>query len=194
MTNDENEGATTMDIQEPSAPGSEQAKWSVQFKVEKYDGDWTPEQIAAGEADASLTEVFESKGNMLLNAGVQRLLDKLIGAAGQALDNTHARIGVGNGTTTAAAANTDLSAAAGAANRYFMTMDATFPSRSSQTLTFKATFGTGDGNFAWQEWGIDAGTAGGTTVTAPLLNRKVESMGTKSAGATWVHTATIVIS
>jgi hypothetical protein len=58
-------------------------------------------------------------------------------------------------------------------------------------------FGTADGNFAWQEWGIDIGTAtvsSGNTVNAVLLNRKVASNGTKASGQTWTATATITIS
>lgn len=172
-------------------PGFERFKWQAHLSVLKFEGEVTPEMFASGEAVPY--EVVEVDGNMLLNAGIQRILDKLIGAAGQVLDNTHARIGVGNSTTAAAASQTDLQAASGSGNRQFKLMDATFPSRSSQTLTFQATFGTTIGNFAWNEWGIDAGTADGTTVTAPLLNRKVESMGTKTSANTWIAVATATL-
>lgn len=173
--------------------GGDSGHWMAAIRIDKYDGDY---QSAASIEAASIepTDIFQGTGNMLMNAGIQRMLDKLIGAAGQVMDNTHARVGAGNSTTAAAATQTDLQASAGSTNRYFMTMDATFPSRASQTLTFKSTFASADGNFAWQEWGIDAGTAAGNTVTAPLLNRKVESMGTKSTGQTWVATVTITIS
>jgi hypothetical protein len=60
-----------------------------------------------------------------------------------------------------------------------------------------AVFGTADGNFAWEEWGLDVGTAtvtAGTTVNAVLLNRKVASNGTKASGQTWTATATITFS
>ena len=58
-------------------------------------------------------------------------------------------------------------------------MDATFPSRASQTVTWQSSHTSGLSNFAWQEWGIDNGTANSTTVVTPLLNHKVESLGTK---------------
>jgi hypothetical protein len=166
----------------------ERLAWHVNFQVEKWHRE---EEFLAG---APPDETLRDSGNILLNAGINRLEDLLIGAGGQALDNTHCRIGAGDGTTAVAATDTDLSAAAGSTHRWFQVMDATYPSRSSQTITFKATFGTGDGNFTWNEWGIDAGTASGNTVTAPLLNRKIASLGTKTAGATWAFTVTLTIS
>lgn len=136
--------------------------------------------------------VVEVHGNLLCNAGIQRMLDLLIAAGGQALDATHSRMGVGDSTTAATAADTDLGAAAGSSHRQFVTMNATFPSRASQTNTWQADFTSGLANFAWQEWGIDAGTANGTTVTAPLLNHKVESLGTKATG-TWTLSGAITV-
>lgn len=181
-------------MQAADTPVGEKIHWKVLTTVDKYKGDYASEAdiLAAGiEAYERVT----SEGNLLMNAGIQRMLDLLIGAGGQALDNTHARLGVGNSSTAESASQTDLQASAGSSNRQFVTMDATFPSRSSQTLTFKASFTSTLGNFQWLEWCIDAGTANGTTVTAPMLNRKVPSggMGTKSSGTTWVLTVTITI-
>lgn len=143
--------------------------------------------------------IIEVEHNLLVNAGIQRLEDLLIGAGGQAYVNTYARIGVGNGSGTAAAGDTDLSAAAGSANRWFQSMAATFPSRAAQTLSFKSSYASADGNFVWNEWGIDQGGAGastsGNTVGAPLLNHKTSAaLGTKASGATWDFTATLVVS
>lgn len=157
--------------------------WQMHAMVEKYESD---EAFMRG---ASPYEVVEAEGNILVNAGIQRLEDLLIGAGGTAFNNGNSRIGVGNSTTAAAAGQTDLQGA----SKYFMTMDATFPSRSSQTITWKATFASGVAQFAWEEWCIDNGTAAGSTVTTPILNRKVQAFGTKGA-TTWVHTATLVIS
>jgi hypothetical protein len=156
--------------------------WNVLARVEKYESD---EALARGDAPY---EVVEAKDNLLLNNGIARLLDLLIGAGGQAYTNANSRIGVGNSNTAAAASQTDLAGA----SKYFMTMDATFPSRSAQTVTWKATFASGVAQFAWEEWGIDVGTTAGTTVVVPLLNRKVQSFGTKGATA-WVFTVTITI-
>jgi hypothetical protein len=70
---------------------------------------------------------------------------------------------------------------------------------SSGVMTVVATFGTSVGNFHWQEWGIDGGTANGTTVTADgnttpgLVNHKITDLGTKTSAASWVFTVTITI-
>lgn len=164
---------------------AEHLNWGVHTTVEKW----------ADEADfatgAAPDEVQEIEGNLLLNAGITRLLNLLIAAGGQAFNNTNCRIGVGDTATAAAATDTDLAAPT---NKYWMTMDATYPSVSAQTVTFKATYASGVANFAWAEWGIDAGTAANTgPVVAPMLNRKVASMGTKVSGATWVLTTTITV-
>jgi hypothetical protein len=68
-------------------------------------------------------------------------------------------------------------------------------SLGTRTLTFQATFGTADGNMAWNEWGIDFGTASGNTVTAPLFNRKAGiAQGTKASGQTWTATGVLTFS
>jgi hypothetical protein len=136
--------------------------------------------------------VETSLHNLLLNAGIARLEDKFIGAAGQVYDAAHSRIGVGNSATAAAATQTDLQAVAGAANRQFKLCDQG-PTRASQTVTWRATFASGEAVFVWTEWGIDEGTADGTTVAATMLNRKVANPGTKGA-AVWVFTVTVTIS
>jgi hypothetical protein len=77
-------------------------------------------------------------------------------------------------------------------------MDATYPSVSAGVITFKSTFASADGNFAWNEWGIDVATAtvaSGTTVGACLLNHKTSAaLGTKASGSSWAFTATITLS
>jgi hypothetical protein len=123
-------------------------------------------------------------------------------ASNQALDATHARIGTGNSATAAVDTDTDLNAAAGSGNRQFQLVDSAptvGSGASSGVVTMVATFGTGVGNYAWQEWGIDGGTASGTTVTSEgnttpgLCNHKVTSLGTKTSAASWVFTITITI-
>lgn len=142
-------------------------------------------------------EVVEVAGNLLTTAGLNRITSLIIAGGGQAATNTSARLGVGNSTTAAAVGQTDLQAAAGAGNRQFKVMDATYPQQSNGVLTFKSTFATGDANFAWEEWCVDIGTptvADGTTVNALMLNRKVQSLGTKTSAGTWALTATITLS
>jgi hypothetical protein len=136
--------------------------------------------------------VSEVEGNLITNAGWTRLMNLLTNqGATQALDATHARVGVGNGATAETYADTDLAAAAGSANRWFQLVSGA-GALGTRTLTFAATFGTADGNFAWTEFGIDFGTASGNTVTAPLFNRKAGiAQGTKAAGQTWTVSAVL---
>lgn len=162
--------------------------WRPVLTVEKFHGD---------DLTATPYETVVAEGNLLTTAGLQRLTNLVIGAGGQAASNTAARIGVGNSATAAAVGQTDLQASAGSSNRFFMTMDASFPTAVSGVLTFKATFATTDANFVWAEWGVDIGTptvTSGTTVNATLLNRAVQALGTKTSAGTWVATATITIS
>jgi hypothetical protein len=140
--------------------------------------------------------VSELTGNLITNAGWTRLMNLLTNqGATQAYDAAHTRIGVGDGTTPAEAyADTDLAAAAGSTHRWFQLVSGA-GTLGTRTLAWSATFGTSDGNFAWNEFGIDAGTASGNTVTAPLLNHKVGiAQGTKASGQTWTATATLTFS
>lgn len=192
-----------------TAADGDAAQWEARAVVEK----WSPEQTARAQAlagtDEQLSpedlrrlvgapdEVTEVGGNMLLTAGLARLVSLLAGAGGQALTNTATRLGVGNSSTAAAAGQTDLQAAAGAANRWFAPMDAGYPQIAGNVATFRATFGAGDGNFEWAEWGIDVDAptvTPGATVGALLFNRKVAALGTKAAGAVWTLTTTVTIS
>lgn len=134
-------------------------------------------------------------GNLITNAGWTRLMNLLTNQGGtQALDATHARIGVGNSNTAEAYADTDLGASAGSSNRWFQLVSGA-GTLGTRTLAFSATFATGDGNFAWNEFGLDFGTASGNTVTAPLFNHKAGiAQGTKASGQTWTATATITFS
>lgn len=140
-------------------------------------------------------DVSEVDGNLITTAGLTRLTSLLTAGGGQAITNTSARIGVGNGAGTAAVGDTDLSASAGSANRWFQIMDATFPQTSGGVLTLKSTFASADGNFAWNEFGIDIGTptvSSGNTVAAVLFNHKTSiAQGTKASGQSWAATATV---
>jgi hypothetical protein len=140
------------------------------------------------------------RGNLITNAGWGRLLTLGIAGGGTAYAASSTRIGAGNGTGTAAGNATDLTAAAGSGNRWFqlvsgagtVTNGTGTSGTGSATLAFSATFGTGDGNFAWNEFGIDQGTGSSATVTATLLNLKTSiAQGTKASGQTWTATATL---
>lgn len=173
-------------------------------------GTFTPAQLVAADAalrrDLAPYEVAEFT-NILLNAGITALWNIFFGntsaanTAGSAaganavFNNAQARIGIGDSSTAAAATQTDLQAAT---NKYWQVMDATFPSVSGQGISFKATIGSGNANFAWNEWGCD--NCGGSNATSTtrsggsMLNRAVSAQGTKAVGQTWVPTATITLS
>ena len=106
-----------------------------------------------------------------------------VGAAVTAFNNANSYIGVGDSTTAHAVAQTDLQAAT---NKLRKAMDATYPSGGTNVLTFRSTFATADANFAWNEWGVFNASSGGT-----MLNRKVESLGTKTNTQTWQFTVTL---
>lgn len=121
----------------------------------------------------------------LTDAGRNHLVQAGIGAGVTAFSNANAHIGVGDSSTAFAAGQTDLQAAT---NKLRKAMDATYPTGAANVLTFRATFGTGDANFAWNEWGIFNAASAGT-----MLNRKVESLGTKTNTQTWQFTTTLTI-
>lgn len=150
----------------------------------------TDQQFA--EINAKSFHTTEVVGNLITNAGWTRLMNLLTNqGATQALDATHARIGAGNSSTAEAYTDTDLVAAAGSANRWFQLVSGA-GSLGTRTLAFSASFASADGNFAWNEFGLDFGTASGNTVTAPLFNRKAGiAQGTKASGQVWTVTATI---
>lgn len=185
-------------------------RWSPVAVVDKFDAEQTRWlQSRVGQRiplqhrhflDAGLRpfEQAESIGNLLTTAGLTRLMSLLIAGGGQGATNTATRLGTGNGAGSAAIGDTDLGASAGSSNRWFQTMDATYPSVAASVMTAKATFASADGNYAWNEWGLDIGTptvSSGATVNATLLNHKTSAaLGTKVAGQTWALTVTITIS
>lgn len=101
-------------------------------------------------------------------------------------DAANAYLGAGDSSTAYAAAQTDLQAAS---NKLRKGMEATYPQRSANALTFQSLFGTGDANFAWNEWGLFNASSAGT-----MMSRKVESLGTKTSAQSWLFTATITVS
>jgi len=146
-------------------------------------------------------EVMEIHGNLLLNEGIQRLMDMTMIATvvsnqvtANPWSNANAFIGVGDSSTAEAATQTELQAAS---NRFYKAMNATYPSRVNQTSSFQSDFVTAEANYPWQEWTISAGAStasgGGFTTGGINLNRKVASLGTKTTG-TWTLTAQITLS
>lgn len=142
-------------------------------------------------------ECAEIKGNLLLNEGIQRMLDLTMIAtvtnnqtAGNPWANSNAQLGVGDSSAAEAATQTELQAAT---NRFYAAMNATYPSRSNQTVSFQTDFTTSNANYAWNEWTVATGSSGSPPSGTINLNRKVASLGTKASG-TWTLTAQITFS
>ena len=155
--------------------------WDVTAVVEKWD------RASDHEAGLPPDDVVSAKDNLLLNDGINLMLDLLIGAGGTAFNNGNSFIGVGDSTTAAAA---DQDALQASSNKSFKAMESGYPSVAAQTVTFRSIWASGDGNFAWNEWTIsNSNSDSGTN-----LNRKVAALGTKAAGSSWTLTVTITVS
>lgn len=117
----------------------------------------------------------------LTTAGVNFLSQAAIGQ-GTVFNNTNARLGVGNGSTAFATSQTDLQGA----SKFRKGMDAGYPTVTPPSVVFRSTFAPSEANFAWTEWGIFNAASGGV-----MLNRVVESNGTKQSNQTWVLEVTV---
>lgn len=156
-----------------------QKTWQVLWTIRKYAND---HEFAMDQP----FEVAEIKDNLLLNEGIALLLDLLIGAGGTAYNNANAYLGVGESNAAENATQTGLSGA----TKTYKAMEATYPSRASQTVTWRAVFGSADANNAWNEFTI----VNASSDTGTNLNRKVSAQGTKAAGQTWTLDMTLTIS
>lgn len=92
----------------------EPVKWRCRYRLDKYWGEFDAARAASGLLVPY--ETIEDEGNLLMTAGATALWNGLV-TAGLAtpFNATNAQLAVGDGSTAAAAGNTDLSAAAGAA-------------------------------------------------------------------------------
>lgn len=189
-------------------------KWSPRATILKYE----PETVAAIAATLGHEptgpelryleeheglkpdEVLVVDGNLLTTAGLNRITNLIIGGGGQAFTNSRAAIGVGNSATAAAITDAALGANT-ASNSWWQGPDAANPTQANGVITCNATFASADGNFAWNEWGWGIATAAVSpnavfntaTTTGVLVNHKVQSLGTKVAGAVWTLQATITL-
>jgi hypothetical protein len=122
----------------------------------------------------------------LLDAGRDFIAEAIINDDTPAFfDNTNARLAVGDSDDAFDETDTDLQAVT---NKFRKGMEASYPQRTANAITFRSLFSTSEANFAWEEWGVaNDGSAG------VLLNRKVESLGTKADTQSWQLTAEITI-
>ena len=170
---------------------TEIANWKCRYRLEKRHGDIdafkTPEGRKTFLEGTLPYEVKEGEGNCLLNTGIDEMWNMVTGVVSGAdhiFDNTAATIGVGDSETEAAAAQTDLQAVT---NKKYNAMEATYPTSTAQKVTFKSSFGSDEANYAWHEWVVRQSTS------EKCLNRKVESLGTKTTG-TWTLEISITLS
>ncbi len=134
----------------------------------------------------------------LTNDGAVAIASALLGDGSVPLfNNSNAALGVGDDTTSFSASQSELQAEANASNALRKGMDTGYPDREpdgggdTNKTRYQSTFGTGEGNFDWEEWGVfnDSTASSGT-----MLNRVVESLGTKTSSASWVFQVDITIS
>lgn len=160
---------------------NDQIKYKTVWKIRRFLDD---EAFARDESyDDSVID-----GNLMLNEGLAEMLDLLAGLGSpSAFNNANAYLGVGDSTTAESAAHTGLQAST---NKLYKAMSASYPSRSGQTVTWRAVFTGAEANFAWQEFTV----ANGNSDSADNLNRKVSNQGTKTAGQTWTLDLAITFS
>ena len=104
--------------------------------------------------------------------------------------NGNAALGVGDDSTIFSADQTELEAEEASDGESLRKgMDGGYPSRdpdddgSTNKIRFRATFGNSEANFDWAEWGIFNDDTDGGGV---MLNRVVESFGTKTSDDSWI--------
>lgn len=170
---------------------SENTKWTSKIRLEKYNND---ESLKSGIPD----EVMNIEGNTALMNGLN-LLWKMANGQTEGIyylnaSNTH--VGVGNSSAAAQSSQTGLLGT----TKFYAPMDnstMTYPVINTNTMTVRAKFGPSDANFIWNEWGVLNGNPdnlGGRPAESVIqFNRKVEPMGTKVEGSTWIIVADLII-
>jgi hypothetical protein len=168
------------------AGAGDKGRMRAHWRIEKYLGDF--KQASAIPKGIKPFEVKEFEHNLLLNEGINELWPLVCGTGATKFDNTNAYMGVGDSATAADAAQTGLQATT---NKLYKAMDTSYPTYgTSQKATWRSTFGSADANWAWNEITV----ANGNSDASKNLNRKVQSMGTKASGTTWVATLEITLS
>jgi hypothetical protein len=126
-------------------------------------------------------------GNILLNEGINLLWTLACGGSGTPWNSANARIGVGDGTTAESANQTGLQGT----NKAFKAMDSGYPTYgSNQQAKWQSTFTGTEANFTWNEITV----VNAADDTGQNLNRKVQNLGTKASGTTWIAQLTITLS
>ena len=147
----------------------------------------SPQDYEAGRPE----KILEIIGNLLLNEGINLLWTLTADGTGTPFDDTNAYIGVGDDATAASATQTGLQAVDDPAHKLYKAMDGGFPTfGTDQKATWRATFGSSEANFAWNEITV----ANGNSDAATNLNRLVQYMGTKVSPGVWQVSLEITLS
>ena len=136
------------------------------------------------DADGDLIGVADID-NLFLTVGINELWKLFSGQSANVFNNANAQIGIGDSSTAASAAQTDLQAAT---NKTYKAMDATYPTvPASGSMQYRSTFASGDANYAWNEFVLKH------SGSAICLDRGVSVMGTKASGTSWAATLTLTL-
>jgi hypothetical protein len=173
--------------------------WKAHWRIDKFHDpkgeiaeqsrEGTPMTLLLKMHDEMHFGTEEIDHNVALNEGLQGIIKLICGLTSPptAWDNSNARLGVGDNNTAASATQTALQAAT---NKTYKAMDSGYPQRTNQTAEWRATFGSSDANYAWEEYTV-VNAADDTGVN---LNRVCSSKGTKSSGETWTLSLQITFS
>ena len=182
-------------------------RWEPKVRIIKYSADQTAaitEMLGHTPSGPELRELEAlgtiepdeitpwMHGNLIVTVGLSRFMKLFAGEAVDPFNFAKGFIAVGDSSTAAAAGDTDLVAAT---NKYYRPLDATPTTSTAGTVSAAATFVGGIAEWAWNEWCIgiasNSSVTGATTKTtaagssAIIVNRKVQSLGTKGASTTW---------
>jgi len=168
----------------------EKGALKARLSIAKFKGDFKSE-AEAKEKGVEPYEVDEETFEMpledvFLNEGINAIWTLVCGGTETAFNNANARVGVGNSNAAESPTHTGLQGTSTA----FAAMESGYPTfGSGQKATFKGTFASGQGEFAWEEFTVDNGATPNKN-----LHRKVTSKGTKPSGETWILTIELSLS
>jgi hypothetical protein len=181
---------------------AEQTEWALR-KTDRDAVGWLrrgrnviiPERTFARLGVAPYSETQDDDCNLVTQAGWVAILGSIAGTSiATKFSATAGRIGAGSVATAATYADTQLGGNGSSTTALYKLVSGapTIATGSSPpTLTFSATFGTAQANFAWAEFGTDNGTADSSAVSGVFLNHGISSQGTKASGQTWTATETL---
>jgi hypothetical protein len=176
----------------------DKVSWKAKWRIDKF-RDSENKIAKALQTGISMIEALrlfgdayigreEWENNVALNEGLGELIDIICGLGTPTKwDNSNARLGVGDSTASESPTQTGLQAST---NKTYKTMDSGYPIRSNQTAEWRATFGSGDANYSWEEYTV----VNASSDTGKNLNRKISSKGTKASGETWTLSLQITFS